>query len=357
VVSSAFQPKDAVALEDTEVSVVEHVEPFRSAEDVVMEENEAEEFAEVSISEDVVMQEHEPSGDVVIQESSAPMAAINGADLGEPRGAHSDLTEDVVSKKAQPSQPVSSFGKDASGPTRKEQSTATTDPSPSDDVLQKIDKSDVAQEDPVPLKSTDEEDREFEVERIIGHKEKKSGLFYRVKWKGFDVSESTWEPEDNLLDCSELIDEYFSKKAQEQEKAHSTRTRSPRAPTSPKKTVIEETRQAEVPVQEKEPEIAETSASVPLETPAETLPQEQEADFEDAQESGPTSQAHYQKASEEEATSKVARSKEPAVESDAKKLDVKAQEEGEEPIYEVEDIVDVKKRRVCLSIYFVFINA
>jgi hypothetical protein len=49
---------------------------------------------------------------------------------------------------------------------------------------------------------------EFEVERIIGKKNTPKGVEYQVKWKGYPMSECTWEPERNLTTCKEMIDEY-----------------------------------------------------------------------------------------------------------------------------------------------------
>lgn len=51
---------------------------------------------------------------------------------------------------------------------------------------------------------------EYEVERICGHKVEGSQTFYYVKWKGYNVSENTWEPE-KTVSCPELIDEYVKK--------------------------------------------------------------------------------------------------------------------------------------------------
>jgi hypothetical protein len=57
-----------------------------------------------------------------------------------------------------------------------------------------------------------EEENEFEVEKIL--EERLEGRswdrerFYLVKWLGYDDSENTWEPESNLVNCQEKIQEY-----------------------------------------------------------------------------------------------------------------------------------------------------
>ncbi|KYN38865.1 Chromobox protein like protein 5 [Trachymyrmex septentrionalis] len=66
---------------------------------------------------------------------------------------------------------------------------------------------------------TDEEDseeekeisKEFEVERIIEVRFKKNGTKeFLIRWKGFSVSDDTWEPERNL-NCPELIAKFMEK--------------------------------------------------------------------------------------------------------------------------------------------------
>jgi len=54
----------------------------------------------------------------------------------------------------------------------------------------------------------------FIVESILKKKTSKNKIFYLVKWEGYDVSESTWEPESNLLekDVQKLIKQYENKK-------------------------------------------------------------------------------------------------------------------------------------------------
>lgn len=51
---------------------------------------------------------------------------------------------------------------------------------------------------------------EYEVERICGHKIEGNQSFYLVKWKGYNASENTWEPE-KTVNCPELINEYVKK--------------------------------------------------------------------------------------------------------------------------------------------------
>ncbi|KYN27296.1 PREDICTED: heterochromatin protein 1-like [Trachymyrmex cornetzi] len=53
--------------------------------------------------------------------------------------------------------------------------------------------------------------KEFEVERIIEVRFKKNGTKeFLIRWKGFSVSDDTWEPEKNL-NCPELIAKFMEK--------------------------------------------------------------------------------------------------------------------------------------------------
>ena len=57
----------------------------------------------------------------------------------------------------------------------------------------------------------DGDEEEFEVEKIIYHRCLRKKFFYYVKWKGYDESENTWEPHDNLDGCLEMRDQYRAK--------------------------------------------------------------------------------------------------------------------------------------------------
>jgi len=49
----------------------------------------------------------------------------------------------------------------------------------------------------------------FEVEAIIAHRETRgAGRQYRVLWKGYPLHESTWEPEENLDRCKQILSAY-----------------------------------------------------------------------------------------------------------------------------------------------------
>lgn len=48
----------------------------------------------------------------------------------------------------------------------------------------------------------------YEVEKIIGRKTDGNKLFYLIKWKGFSIDQSTYEPIENLKNCVEMIEEY-----------------------------------------------------------------------------------------------------------------------------------------------------
>lgn len=61
-----------------------------------------------------------------------------------------------------------------------------------------------------------QKDGEYEVEEILDSRlDKPTGLRYLIKWKGYDDSENSWEPESNLANCQKLIKEYGKKKRQE----------------------------------------------------------------------------------------------------------------------------------------------
>jgi hypothetical protein len=50
---------------------------------------------------------------------------------------------------------------------------------------------------------------EFEVEAILTHcLYKNRETQYLIKWKGYDTSENTWEPESNLKNAEEELDNY-----------------------------------------------------------------------------------------------------------------------------------------------------
>ncbi|VDM52839.1 unnamed protein product [Angiostrongylus costaricensis] len=52
----------------------------------------------------------------------------------------------------------------------------------------------------------------YEVERILGHKSTKEGLFYLVRWKGYTKADDSWEPAKNLSLATDAILHYESSK-------------------------------------------------------------------------------------------------------------------------------------------------
>jgi len=53
---------------------------------------------------------------------------------------------------------------------------------------------------------------EYEVDRIMKHKVVRGQLHYLVHWKGYQHSEDTWEPKDNLTNCREALMKYHQKR-------------------------------------------------------------------------------------------------------------------------------------------------
>ena len=61
--------------------------------------------------------------------------------------------------------------------------------------------------------SSDVPENEYEVEKVLNHKQIGNRMKYYVKWKGYDSSENTWEPESNLQNAQEKILEYWNSKS------------------------------------------------------------------------------------------------------------------------------------------------
>ena len=51
---------------------------------------------------------------------------------------------------------------------------------------------------------------EYEIEWIMNHRKLKDGYKYFVLWKGYPITEATWEPEQNLEHLKEILDEYWT---------------------------------------------------------------------------------------------------------------------------------------------------
>jgi len=50
----------------------------------------------------------------------------------------------------------------------------------------------------------------YEVDRIAGRRQSKGKIEYLVCWKGYDSSEATWEPTENLRFCNDIVKKFVS---------------------------------------------------------------------------------------------------------------------------------------------------
>ena len=60
---------------------------------------------------------------------------------------------------------------------------------------------------PSPIVVDGEE--EFEVEAILRHKGSSARRLYQVLWKGYPITEASWEPESHLRNAPQILEEYL----------------------------------------------------------------------------------------------------------------------------------------------------
>ena len=67
-----------------------------------------------------------------------------------------------------------------------------------------------------PMPEVIDGEPEFEVEKILEHRQRGKGrhrqTWYLLRWKGYSTDYDTWEPDTNLTSCRELLQEYWKTK-------------------------------------------------------------------------------------------------------------------------------------------------
>ena len=48
----------------------------------------------------------------------------------------------------------------------------------------------------------------YNIEKILDRRKINGKLEYKIKWEGYPMNQSTWEPMENLITAKELVDEY-----------------------------------------------------------------------------------------------------------------------------------------------------
>lgn len=76
---------------------------------------------------------------------------------------------------------------------------------------------------PPPLPIEVDGELEYEVEKILLHREKKTNRVvkkeYYIKWLGYGPEHCTWEPESNLHNASDVLEDYWRQQATIQKEA------------------------------------------------------------------------------------------------------------------------------------------
>ena len=80
------------------------------------------------------------------------------------------------------------------------------------DINSEFNEPEVTEEDYAGDEVGEGDDEEFIVEKILDHVIEDNELRFKVKWDGYDdPSDLTWEPEDNLAEAQEVLQEYYEK--------------------------------------------------------------------------------------------------------------------------------------------------
>merc|ERR1712083_850060 len=152
---------------------------------------------------------------------------------------------------------------------------------------EELDEGDDEGEEEEKPKKKKKAEAEYEVESIVSKRESDEGkVEYLVKWKGWNASDNTWEPVDNLQSSQELIDEFEGKTedAEEMKEAPEKVEESGEKESVTDETVDNETKAASEPavaVEEKIEIESEENAEEPTESEAkmeEVLVEESEED-------------------------------------------------------------------------------
>ena len=56
----------------------------------------------------------------------------------------------------------------------------------------------------------EKEEREFEVEAILGHEERNGVILFHIRWRGYGPEDDTLEPIENLDGCELLLSQYLA---------------------------------------------------------------------------------------------------------------------------------------------------
>ena len=97
----------------------------------------------------------------------------------------------------------------------------------------------------------------YNIEKIIGKRIVKGKVEYRIKWEGYSMAESTWEPIENLETAKELVEEYDHLNPLPKKKSVKSNKTPDKDNKQQNENLIQENQQNENLIQENKEKIAE----------------------------------------------------------------------------------------------------